>query len=127
MMRFVFSLLLMGMIFSEAKEVTSLQANEIKPPNNECANALNQLSEFRAEAFYGSPLEDAWHPAAFYKLIHRMRQLQVIQREFRDRAEDWIFEFVELKGGRTVAFVGNKIHRESACRGPNAFFVLKKD
>ena len=27
-----------------------------------------------------------------------MRQLQVIQREFRDRAEDWIFEFVELKG-----------------------------
>ena len=86
-----------------------------------------QLSEFRAEAVYGSPLEDAWHPAAFYKLIHRMRQLQVIQREFRERAEDWIFEFVELKGGRTVAFVGNKIHRESACRGPNAFFVLKKD
>ena len=117
----------MGMIFLEAKNVTSLKANEIKPPNNECANALNQLSEFRAEAVYGSPLEDAWHPAGFYKLIHRMRQLQVIQREFRDRAEDWIFEFVELKGGRTVAFVGNKIHRESACRGPNAFFVLKKD
>ncbi|MGB0667362.1 MAG: hypothetical protein ACPGRS_11010 [bacterium] len=117
----------MSMIFLEGKEATSLQANEIKPPNNECANALNQLSEFRAEAVYGSPLEDAWHPAAFYKLIHRMRQLQVIQREFRDRAEDWIFEFVELKGGRTVAFVGNKIHRESACRGPNAFFVLKKD
>ena len=66
MMRFVFSLLLMSMIFFEAKEATSLKANEIKPPNNECANALNQLSEFRAEAFYGSPLEDAWHPAAFY-------------------------------------------------------------
>ena len=97
MMRFVLFLLLMSMIFLEGKEVTSLQANEIKPPNNECANALNQLSEFRAEAVYGSPLEDAWHPAAFYKLIHRMRQLQVIQQEFRDRAEDWIFEFVELK------------------------------
>ncbi|MEC8343441.1 MAG: hypothetical protein VXZ71_11285, partial [SAR324 cluster bacterium] len=62
----------------KGKEVTSLKANEIKPPNNECANALNQLSEFRAEAVYGSPLEDAWHPVAFYKLIHRMRQLQVI-------------------------------------------------
>jgi len=62
-----------------------------------------------------------------YDLKTKCIQLQVIQREFRDRAEDWIFEFVELKGGRTVAFVGNKIHRESACRGPNAFFVLKKD
>ena len=65
MMRFVSFLFLMGMIFLEGKDVTSLQANEIKPPNNECANALNQLSEFRAEAVYGSPLEDAWHPVAF--------------------------------------------------------------
>ena len=56
MIIFAFFLLLMGLIFLEGKEVTSLQANEIKPPNNECANALNQLSEFRAEAVYGSPL-----------------------------------------------------------------------
>ena len=81
-MRFVLFLLLMSMIPLEGKEVTSLQANEIKPPNNECANALNQLSEFRAEAVYGSPLEDAWHPAAFYKLIHRMRQLQASNGNF---------------------------------------------
>ena len=104
-----------------------LNAKEIKPPENECAQALNQLTEFRAEAVYGSPLENAWHPAAFYKLIHRMRLLQVIEREFRDKAEDWVFEFVEFKGGRTVAFVGNRIYHESACKGPNAFFVLKKD
>ena len=65
MMRFVFFLILMSMIFLEGKDTTSLLANEIKPPNNECANALNQLSEFMAEAVYGSPLEDAWHPAAF--------------------------------------------------------------
>ena len=52
---------------------------------NACAEALNRLSEFRVEGVYGSQLEDAWHPSAFYKLIHRMRQLRVIEHEFRDR------------------------------------------
>ena len=126
-MKFLHRFLLLSTLFSVFLKLSSLNASEIKAPDNQCAQALNQLSEFRTEAIYGSPLEDSWHPVAFYKLIHRMRLLQVIEEVFRDQAEEWSFEFVKLKGGRTVAFVGNRILHESACQGPNAFFVLKKD
>ena len=126
-MKFLNRFLLLSTLFSVFLKLTSLNSVEIKAPDNQCAQALNQLSEFRAEAIYGSPLEDSWHPVAFYKLIHRMRLLRVIEEEFRDQAEEWSFEFVKLKGGRTVAFVGNRILNESACQGPNTFFVLKKD
>ena len=126
-MKFLHRFLLLSTLCFVFLILSFLNASEIKPPDNHCAQALNQLSEFRAEAIYGSPLEDSWHPAAFYKLIHQMRLLRVIEEEFRDQAEEWSFEFVKLKGGRTVAFVGNRILHESACQGPNAFFVLKKE
>ena len=127
MKKFLHFFPLLSTLFSVFLVFSSLNANEIKAPDNECSQALNQLTEFRAEAIYGSPLEDSLHPVAFYKLIHRMRLLRVIDEEFRDQAEEWSFEFVKLKGGRTVAFVGNRMLHESACQGPNAFFVLKKE
>ena len=126
-MKFLHRFLLLCNLIFVFLMLSSLNASEIKAPDNHCAQALNQLSEYRAEAIYGSPLEGSWHPVAFYKLIHRMRLLLVIEEEFRDQTEEWFFEFVKLKGGRTVAFVGNRILHESACQGPNAFFVLKKE
>ena len=126
-MKFLHRFLLLSSLSSVFLMLSFLNASEIKAPNNECAQALNQFSEFRAEAIYGSPLDNSWHPVAFYKLIQSMRLLRVIEEEFRDQSEEWFFEFVKLKGGRTVAFVGNRIHHESPCQGPNSFFVLKKD
>ena len=105
----------------------NISAVDSQSTSNPCASALNRLSEFRTDGIYGSPLEEAWHHVAFYKLIHRMRQLRVIKHEFRDSTEDWTFEFVNLLGGKTVAFVWNRKILAAGCKGPNAFFVKKKD
>ena len=106
-----------------------LKTSAVDSPStpNPCAGALNRLSEFRTDGIYGSPLEEAWHPVSIYKLIHRMRQLRVIEHEFRDASEDWTFEFVTFLGGKTVAFVWNRKILAAGCKGPNAFFVKKKD
>ncbi len=115
------------LVFCMAFLVLKTNAVDLPSNSNPCAVALNRLSEFRTDGIYGSPIEEAWHPVAFYKLIHRMRQLRVIEHEFRDASEEWTFEFVTLLGGKTVAFVWNRKIRAAGCKGPNAFFVKKKD
>ena len=115
------------LVFCMTFLVLKTSAVDLPSTSNPCAVALNRLSEFRTDGIYGSPIEEAWHPVAFYKLIHRMRQLGVIEHEFRDASEDWTFEFVALRGGKTVAFVWNRKIRAAGCKGPNAFFVKKKD
>ena len=119
----------LGVLLVFCMAVSVLKTLAVDPPStsNPCADALNRLSEFRTDGIYGSPIEEAWHPVAFFKLIHRMRELLVIEHEFRDASEDWTFEFVTLSGGKTVAFVWNRKIRAAGCKGPNAFFVIKKD
>ena len=38
----------------------------------------------------------------------------------------WRFEFSEMVGGKTVVFVYHEKILKSYCRGPNAFFVVRK-
>ena len=79
------------LVFYMAFLVLKTGAVDSPSTSNPCAGALNRLSEFRTDGIYGSPIEEAWHPVAFFKLIQRMRQIQFIEHEFRDASEDWTF------------------------------------
>ena len=93
---------------------------------NLCANAVNQETDFQVTGIYGSPLEAEWHPAAAYVLRKEMQRFEVLQREFQKTTSAWRFEFAEMVGGKTVVFVYHLQRRTAYCRGPNAFFVLRK-
>jgi hypothetical protein len=55
-----------------------------------------------------------------------MQRFEILQREFQKKTAAWRFEFAEMVGGKTVVFVYHLQRRTAYCRGPNAFFVLRK-
>ena len=99
--------------------------SEIKPENL-CAKAVDQKTDYKVSGIYGSSLESEWHPAAAYVLLREMKRFKVLQREFQQKTTMWLFEFAEMVGGKTVVFVYHLQNQTAFCAGPNAFFVLKK-
>jgi len=97
-----------------------------KKLENLCEKAVNQETDFQVTGVYGSPLESEWHPAAAYVLRKEMQRFEVLKREFQKKTAAWRFEFAEMVGGKTVVFVYHLQRRTAYCRGPNAFFVLRK-
>ncbi len=97
-----------------------------KKLENLCEKAVNQETDFQVTGIYGSPLESEWHPAAAYVLRKEMQRFEVLKREFQKKTAAWRFEFAEMVGGKTVVFVYHLQRRTAYCRGPNAFFVLRK-
>ncbi len=101
-------------------------AESEKKQKNKCIKAVNQETEYRVSGIYGNPLESEWNPAAAYVLLREMQRFEVLQREFQKKTKAWRFEFAEMVGGKTVVFVYHLQRRTAYCRGPNAFFVLRK-
>jgi len=97
-----------------------------KEPRNACKIAINEKTEYRVSGIYGSPFESEWHPAAAYVLLNEMYRFEVLKKEFQQKSSPWRFEFVEMAGGKTMAFVYNLKNRFDYCDGPNAFYVKKK-
>ena len=93
---------------------------------NLCKKAINQNTEYQVSGTYGSPLETEWHPAAAYVLLKEMNRFDVLLKEFQQKIPPWRFEFVEMSGGKTMAFVYHLKNKFDYCFGPNAFYVKKK-
>ena len=94
-------------------------------PENPCKIAINEKTDYEVLGIYGSPLESEWHPAAAYVLLKEMYRFEVLQKEFQQKSPPWRFEFVEMSGGKTMAFVYHLENRFDYCNGPNAFYVKK--
>ena len=94
-------------------------------PENPCKIAINEKTDYQVLGIYGSPLESEWHPAAAYVLLKEMYRFEVLRKEFQQKSPPWRFEFVEMAGGKTMAFVYHLEHRFDYCDGPNAFYVKK--
>ena len=94
-------------------------------PENLCKKAINKKTEYQVSGIYGSPLEAEWHPAAAYVLLKEMYRFEVLKKEFQQKSPPWRFEFVEMSGGKTIAFVYHLENRFEYCFGPNAFYVNK--
>ena len=97
-----------------------------KEPGNPCKIAINEKTDYQVLGIYGSPLESEWHPAAAYVLLKEMYRFEVLKKEFQQKSSQWRFEFFEMAGGKTMAFVYNLKNRFDYCDGPNAFYVKKK-
>jgi len=97
-----------------------------KEPRNACKIAINEKTDYQVLGIYGSPFESEWHPAAAYVLLNEMYRFEVLKKEFQQKSSPWRFEFVEMAGGKTMAFVYNLKNRFDYCDGPNAFYVKKK-
>ena len=95
-------------------------------PENLCKKAINKKTEYQVSGIYGSSLESEWHPAAAYVLLKEMYRFEVLKKEFQQKSPPWRFEFVEMSGGKTMAFVYHLGNRFDYCDGPNAFYVKKK-
>ena len=119
-MRSFFVLLLM-IIVSAAVGKESVNKTE-----NPCKIAIKEKTDYQVLGIYGSPLESEWHPAAAYVLLKEMYRFEVLQKEFLQKSPPWRFEFVEMSGGKTMAFVYHLEKRFDYCFGPNAFYVKKK-
>ena len=119
-MRTFFVLLLM-IYFSAAVGEESVIKTE-----NLCKKAISEKTEYQVSGIYGSPLESEWHPAAAYVLLKEMYRFEVLKKEFQQKSSQWRFEFVEMAGGKTMAFVYHLKNKFDYCFGPNAFYVKKK-
>ena len=97
-----------------------------KEPGNPCKIAINEKTDYQVLGIYGSPLESEWHPAAAYVLLKEMYRFEVLKKEFQQKSSQWRFEFVEMAGGKTMAFVYHLKNKFDYCFGPNAFYVKKK-
>ena len=97
-----------------------------KEPGNPCKIAINEKTDYQVLGIYGSPLESEWHPAAAYVLLKEMYRFEVLKKEFQQKSSQWRFEFVEMAGGKTMAFVYHLKNKFDYCLGPNAFYVKKK-
>ena len=97
-----------------------------KNTKNRCKTALNENSNYKVSGVFGSSLESEWHPAATYVLLKEMYNFDVLRKEFQQKNHPWRFEFVEMSGGKIMAFVYNLENRYDYCNGPNAFYVVKK-
>ena len=95
-------------------------------PENPCKVAINEKTNYQVLGIYGSPLETEWHPAAAYVLLKEMNRFDVLLKEFQQKIPPWRFEFVEMSGGKTMAFVYHLKNKFDYCFGPNAFYVKKK-
>ena len=95
-------------------------------PENPCKIAINEKTDYQVSGIYGSPLESEWHPAAAYVLLKEMYRFEVLLKEFQQKSPPWRFEFVEMSGGKTMAFVYHLEHKFDYCDGPNTFYVKKK-
>jgi hypothetical protein len=58
--------------------------------------------------------------------VKKCSGLRYFNANFKKKTAAWRFEFAEMVGGKTVVFVYHLQRRTTYCRGPNAFFVLKK-
>ena len=97
-----------------------------KEPGNPCKIAINEKTDYQVLGIYGSPLESEWHPAAAYVLLKEMYRFEVLKKEFQQKSSQWRFEFFEMAGGKTMAFVYHLKNKFDYCFGPNAFYVKKK-
>ena len=93
---------------------------------NLCKKAISEKTDYQVLGIYGSPLESEWHPAASYVLLKEMYRFEVLLKEFQQKSPPWRFEFVEMSGGKTMAFVYHLENRFDYCFGPNSFYVKKK-
>ena len=109
-MRSFFVLLLMINFSAAVGKESGIKAENL------CKKAINEKTEYQVSGIYGSPLESEWHPAAAYVLL----------KEFQQKSPPWRFEFVEMSGGKTMAFVYHLEHRFDYCDGANAFYVKEK-
>ena len=108
-------------------EISYVNANEYeKKQKNICKEAINKNTSFRVTGIYGNSLESEWHPAAAYVLLKEMKRFLVLQRAYVKKKSHWRFEFAEMIGGNTVVFVYHEKFLKNYCRGPNAFFVVRK-
>ena len=119
-MRLFFVLLFLTNISNAAGE------ESVNNPENLCKYAINENSDYQVLGVYGSPYEREWHPAAAYVLLKEIYRFEVLRKEFEKKTPPWRIEFVEMKGGKTIAFVYNLETRFNYCGGPNAFYVKKK-
>lgn len=94
-------------------------------PGNRCAQAIRQFTEFEPTGVYGSKVEQEWSPASMYALQQEAEKYRVLHRHFLDQVEEWHFEVLEMKGGKTMMFVFAKSFEPRFCGGPNAFFVRR--
>ena len=97
-----------------------------KNSKNRCKIAINENSDYKVTGVYGSSFESEWHPAATYVLLKEMYRFDVLLKEYQQKKHPWLLEFVEMSGGKIMAFVYNLEKRYGYCNGPNAFSVIKK-
>jgi len=119
-MRSFFVLLLMINFSAAVGEESGIKAENL------CKKAISEKTEYQVSGIYGSPLESEWHPAAAYVLLKEMYRFEVLLKEFQQKSPPWRFEFVEMSGGKTMAFVYHLEHRFDYCDGANAFYVKEK-
>ena len=105
---------------------TLVGKESLKNSENLCVVAINENTDYQVLGIYGSPHESEWHPAAAFVLLKEMYRFKVVRKEFQQKSPPWQFEFVEMYGGKTIAFVFNLDTRINYCAGPNSFFVKKK-
>jgi len=119
-MRSFFVLLLMINFSAAVGEESGIKTENL------CKKAISEKTEYLVSGIYGSPLESEWHPAAAYVLLNEMYRFEVLKKEFQQKSSQWRFEFVEMAGGKTMAFVYHLKNKFDYCFGPNAFYVKKK-
>ena len=105
---------------------TAFGKDFVNKTKNQCRIAIKEKTEYQVLGIYGSPLETEWHPAAAYVLLKEMNRFEVLRNEFQQKSLPWRFEFMEMSGGKTIAFVYNLEKRFDYCNGANAFYVKKK-
>jgi len=105
--------------FIEASEPTKIRINN-------CEKAVNKNTRYRVSGIFGSTLEKEHKRTTAFIFLKELLRFKVLKKEFKKKTDDWIFEFMEMIGGKIIVFVYHtKIHADF-CSGTNSFFVIKK-
>lgn len=103
---------------------------EASDPNiiriNNCEEAVNKNTRYRVTGIFGSTLEREQSRTTVYIFLKEMQRFKVLQKEFKKKTDDWIFEFMEMIGGKIIVFVYHTKIQTDFCSGTNSFFVDKK-
>ena len=79
----------------------------VNKSKNLCVIAISEKTDYQFLGIYGSPLETELHPAVAYVLIKEMYRFDVLINDYQQKSHPWLFEFLEMSGGKTIAFVYN--------------------
>ena len=93
---------------------------------NPCKIAINEKQNYKVLESMGVHLNLNGILLRSYVLLNEMYRFEVLKKEFQQKSSQWRFEFVEMSGGKTMAFVYHLKNKFDYCFGPNAFLCQEK-